>query len=460
MSAPDKNHGEGAGSNRKAAIAAAGAVLFLVSILLGLPAFWLGVVLAAGLTVGSTLLGMRIGLVLLAVSALGLAILPALLGRPVDIVSLLGLSLVLPAMYAGSALARRTAAAELRRAEEALERTSLQIQLTEVLEVIRNLAQSDNPTELFEETVRYAIRLIPGAEAGSLMLFDRGEFRFVAAEGYDRTGLEKISGVGYITQLEWYARPEDEFQQGVPRLLTGEQISDASFAALENDEQRRTMAHAGRVRELQANICVPICYGGAVLGLLNVDSFAETNPFGQHALLLAETFAQQTAVIIRQTLYRDALERAVVTDPLTGLGNREGFNRQLNVELARARRYGQVFNLVMIDLDGFKRINDHLGHPAGDRALVRVAEAMELERREGDSAFRWGGDEFALILPQIGRQEAWLVAERHATAISRIEVEEFGLAASFGIASYPEDGMDAESLLRKADDLMFRYKSA
>jgi diguanylate cyclase (GGDEF)-like protein len=204
---------------------------------------------------------------------------------------------------------------------------------------------------------------------------------------------------------------------------------------------------------------VPISFGEKVLGMLNVDSFAPSNPFGPHALLLSETFAQQIGVLIRQTLYRDALETAVVTDALTGLGNREGFNRQLNVELARARRYGQTFNLVMIDLDGFKRINDRLGHHAGDRALLLVGKEMESERREGDSIFRWGGDEFALILPQIGRQEAWLVAERYAAAIGRVELEGFSLAASFGIASYPQDGSDADSLLRKADDLMYRHKS-
>ncbi|MEX2541058.1 MAG: diguanylate cyclase [Trueperaceae bacterium] len=343
--------------------------------------------------------------------------------------------------------------------EEALERASLHTQLVEMLEVIRNLAQSDDPTVLFEETVKSAIRLIPGAESGSLMLYDKGDFRFVAAEGYDRQSLRTISGVGHTTQLKWYAGSEEDFVKGVPRLLIGEAISEASMAGLDTDEQRKTILHAGRVQELTATICVPISYGGTVLGMLNIDSFAPSNPFGPHALLLAETYAQQIAVIIRQTLYRDALEQAVVTDSLTGLGNREGFNRQLNVELARARRYGQTFNLVMIDLDGFKWINDRLGHSAGDRALVEVSGQMERERREGDSIFRWGGDEFALILPEINREQAWLVAERYAAAIARVQLEDFPLSASFGMASYPEDGTDAESLLRKADDLMYRRKS-
>jgi diguanylate cyclase (GGDEF)-like protein len=355
---------------------------------------------------------------------------------------------------------RRTLFAFGKMAEEALERASLHTQLVEMLEVIRNLAQSDDPTQLFEETVKSAIRLIPGAEKGSLMLFENGEFSFVAAEGYDRHSLRAISGIGHDTQLKWYAGPREDFDRGIPRLLTGDAIARASLAGLDTDAQRAIIVGAGRVKELRANICVPISSGLTVLGMLNIDSFAPSNPFGSHALLLAETFAQQIAVIIRQTLYRNALERAVITDPLTGLGNREGFNRQLNVELARARRYGESFNLVMIDLDGFKCINDRMGHHTGDRVLVEVGEAMERERREGDSVFRWGGDEFALILPRISRQAAWRVAERYAKAITCVVAGEKRVSASFGIASYPEDGVDAASLLRKADDLMYRHKSS
>ena len=343
--------------------------------------------------------------------------------------------------------------------EEALERVSLHTQLVEMLDVIRKLAQSEEPARLFEETVKAAIRLIPGAEAGTLGLYEEGNFQFAAAVGYDSHSLKMISGVNEETQLRWYSGSAEDFLKGVPRLLTGEDVLRASLAGLDTDEQRKTMVNSGRVGDITANIAVPVSYGGKVMAMLNIDSFAPTNPFGPHALLLAESFAQQIAVIIRQTLYRNALERAVITDALTGLGNREGFNRQLNVELARARRYGQTFNLVMIDLDGFKRINDKIGHQAGDRVLVQVGEAIERERRAGDSVFRWGGDEFALILPQISREDAWMVAERYATAISRVRMADYGLSASFGIASYPEDGTDAETLLRKADDLMYEHKA-
>lgn len=354
----------------------------------------------------------------------------------------------------------RTLLAVGKMAEEALERARLQAQLVEMLEAIRNLAQSEDAGQLFEAAVESAIRLIPGAEGGSLMLFEEGEYRFVAAQGHDLAALKRISGVSYETQLKWYARTREEFLAGVPRLLTRGEIMHASMAGLDREEQRQTMKSLGRIAELEANICVPIIHRGSVLAVLNVDSFSSESPFGPRAMVLAETFAQQIAVIIRQTLYRDALKRAAVTDALTGLGNREGFNRQLNVELARARRYGQSFHLVMIDLDGFKSINDRFGHQAGDRVLVQAGATILRQRREGDTIFRWGGDEFALILPQIERKEALGVAERYVEALSKVGYGAARLAASFGIASYPEDGYEADELLRKADDLMYRHKSS
>jgi diguanylate cyclase (GGDEF)-like protein len=126
--------------------------------------------------------------------------------------------------------------------------------------------------------------------------------------------------------------------------------------------------------------------------------------------------------------------------------------------LARARRYHHPFHLLMIDLDRFKEINDTLGHQAGDRALVEVAQTMRAEMREGDTLFRWGGDEFALILPHIPIEAARRTAERYLATVGDLRIGHLPLSLSIGIASYPEDGEDSESLLRRADDLMYRQK--
>jgi len=342
--------------------------------------------------------------------------------------------------------------------EEALERIAREEQFMELLNITRSLAQSDEPEQLYEETVRSAIRLIPGAGSGSLLVLNGGTYRFVAAQGFTVHDLKQIDGVTREAELRWYGGSEEEFLAGTPRLITGDRIRTLSLSGLEDDEQRTILERSGRLDELGANICVPIAYRGEVVGVLNIDSFAKTNPFGRHSLLIAEMFAQQIGVIIRQTLYRNALEHSLITDTLTGVGNREGFNRQLNMEIARASRYGSRFNLVMIDLNNFKRVNDTLGHQTGDEVLRAVARAMRSQVREGDSIYRWGGDEFVLILPEVSRLDAKQVAARHVEAVTKVELEGMKMEASFGIASYPEDGTDADTLLRKADELMYENK--
>ena len=340
----------------------------------------------------------------------------------------------------------------------AFERAVIQEQMVELLEIVRGLAQTDDPRRLYQDAVNAAVRLIPGAEAGSILVRSGEVFRFAATHGFSDAILRESPPFEEAEQLEWYAGSVDSFRAGVPRLATGADVRRHS------EESRRNrlddaISLEGRIPDLCANICVPITFKNEVTGILNIDNLTHEGAFGPSDLRLAEAFGQQIGVIIRQTEYRDALERSVVMDPLTGLGNREGFNRQLTKELSRAKRYGHAVHLVMMDLDGFKAINDRYGHQAGDDALVRVAGALERERREGDAAFRWGGDEFALIIPQVAPPDARRAAERYASAVEALDLDgPHRLAVSVGIASYPKDAADREDLMRVADDLMYERK--
>ena len=340
----------------------------------------------------------------------------------------------------------------------AFERAVVQEQMVNLLEIVRGLAQTDDPRRLYQDAVKAAVRLIPGAEAGSILVRSGDVFRFAATHGFDDAVLRENPPFAEAEQLRWYAGSVENFRAGIPRLATGADVRRHS------EESRRNrlddlISSDGRMAELCANICVPITFMNDVTGILNVDNLTHEGAFGVSDLRLAEAFGQQIGVIIRQTEYREALERSVVTDPLTGLGNREGFNRQLTMELARAKRYGHAVNLVMMDLDGFKAINDRYGHHAGDEALIRIAEGLERERREGDSAFRWGGDEFALIIPQVGPVDARRAAERYAAAVEGTDLYgPGGLTVSVGIASYPQEAADRDDLLRIADDLMYARK--
>src|SRR5690606_4534999 len=144
--------------------------------------------------------------------------------------------------------------------------------------------------------------------------------------------------------------------------------------------------------------------------------------FGNSALKIAEAYAQHIAVIVRQAEQVSTLEASLVTDSLTRLGNREGFQRRLGTELARALRYDHPLNIAILDIDNFKQVNDGFGPTVGDNALGAVADVRRANQRASDSAFRWGGDEFVLLLPDVHPNEARNAAERYATLVSGVEV--------------------------------------
>ena len=337
-----------------------------------------------------------------------------------------------------------------------LDRATVNRQLMAMLDVIAGLARAEEPHELYRRAAESAVRLIPGAEAATILVRGEGGFYFEAAVGYDLAALRRTGPFDDRDELAWYHAGADGFRRGLPRVARGADVR--TFSAASGGERSTARSPAARVSEIVANVCVPITDSGEVVALLNVDSFSNEAAFGASARRLAEAFAQQVAVIKRQAEALGHLRRSVVTDPLTGLGNREGLHRRLDQELARANRYGHALSIVMLDLDTFKQVNDRFGHHAGDEALVQVARALAAAQRSSDAAFRWGGDEFVILLPEIGPREADAAAQRLVDAVASVEVQGLRLTASVGVARYPEDGADRGALMRRADELMYHRK--
>jgi diguanylate cyclase (GGDEF)-like protein len=162
-----------------------------------------------------------------------------------------------------------------------------------------------------------------------------------------------------------------------------------------------------------------------------------------------------------QTRSRE-LESQANTDPLTGLGNLRALQRQLGILLDVHKRYQHPFGLLLMDIDGLKRINDSHGHQAGDRVLMQVAMSLRRSIRSVDTAARIGGDEFCVLLPQQDLKSAAKLAARLATAVEE-EVATPGdppVTMSIGVAASPEHGHDAEALIDTADRAMYRAKAA
>lgn len=148
-----------------------------------------------------------------------------------------------------------------------------------------------------------------------------------------------------------------------------------------------------------------------------------------------------------------------VTDPLTGLKNYRGLVEAFEYELQRSSRTKRPFAVLLMDMDGLKRINDTLGHLVGNRAICRIAESMRENCRALDTAARYGGDEFAMVLPESDTESARFTAVRIEQSLCQGN-EQPPLSVSIGITSYPADGCTAEELLNTADEKLYEQKSS
>lgn len=154
------------------------------------------------------------------------------------------------------------------------------------------------------------------------------------------------------------------------------------------------------------------------------------------------------------------LSEAAFTDTLTGLKNRLALDRELQTEVERSLRSGEPLSVVIGDLDYFKSVNDRLGHRAGDEALVRAGQVLLRYRRAADSIARTGGEEFTILLPGATEHEAYLVSERMRGAVEREFLGDPAvLTFSFGIATYPDHGRSADSVLEAADQALYAAKA-
>ncbi|HCJ30491.1 MAG TPA: hypothetical protein DHV63_14660 [Pseudomonas sp.] len=159
-------------------------------------------------------------------------------------------------------------------------------------------------------------------------------------------------------------------------------------------------------------------------------------------------------------LYRRAVQ-ASLKDPLTGVGNRVSLERSLARETELSRRHGQAMSVIMLDMDHFKRLNDDYGHQAGDAALKATALLLREQLRNVDMVFRFGGEEFVLVLSNTGSEAAAVVAERILVAIQHlcflVGKRQVRLSASLGYATY-QPSESQEELLRRADQALYQAK--
>jgi diguanylate cyclase (GGDEF)-like protein len=179
-------------------------------------------------------------------------------------------------------------------------------------------------------------------------------------------------------------------------------------------------------------------------------AFAEILQFSSYAVLLGGALLDNVQLF-------ESVRHLAVSDPLTGLANYRRLVEALEGEIQRSRRTGRPFSLLLFDLDGLKQLNDNYGHLVGSEALRRVANVLRVNRRSIDTAARYGGDEFALILPETSMNEAQEVARRICDHVAR-DGELPPISVSVGVAAYAQGGETLEALIGAADQALYNSK--
>lgn len=211
--------------------------------------------------------------------------------------------------------------------------------------------------------------------------------------------------------------------------------------------------------QAESALCVPLIAQGEAIGLL---SFQNITPENAPARAYLELMAEALGLALANQRLRDALLEKALFDPLTGLRNRHHLEDTLHTQMTQAMRNGEPLSCMMIDIDHFKNINDRFGHEAGDQVIKNVATIVQRAAHDGGLAFRYGGEEFLVLLPGAGEAEAHACAQKiyngvHALSL-RYGLTEIGpVDVSIGIASYPEHAQ-SDNLLRAADVALYRAK--
>ncbi|MBQ0979831.1 diguanylate cyclase [Micromonospora sp. M61] len=204
----------------------------------------------------------------------------------------------------------------------------------------------------------------------------------------------------------------------------------------------------------------------AALGVLALYDRLGADEFDDDDLVTLRTFAGHAAVAVDNVRVHEEAQRLSLTDPLTGLWNYRYLRESIRREVERASRFGRMLSILAMDLDRFKDVNDTYGHAAGDTVLAEFARRVRGEIREVDLAFRQGGEEFVLLLPETDARGAAIVAERLGAAVREtpIAVEAYAgpvlVTVSVGIAVYPDNGSTGREVLEAADDALYAAKAA
>lgn len=303
----------------------------------------------------------------------------------------------------------------------------------------------EEPDRLYDSIAEIAA-VLTNTSRVSVMLPDHGVLRVKGAKGIDKEVARKIR-IKFGTAISGKV-----YKQGEPMIGAGV----GSLPARKN------------LNYLTGSfVSMPLKLGDETIGVLNIADRTDGGSFSEDDVTFLRNLSYFASIAIRGAHCCSRLEELKtlsLTDSLTGLFNRRYFDERLHEELHRGTRYNSFFSLAILDIDDFKLFNDTEGHLAGDGVLKAITHIARESLRSIDVICRYGGEEFAIIMPETTKDEAFLVAERTRKNIEELMAghwEKFphkDITVSIGIASFPEDGKDAATLIRSSDKALYRAK--
>jgi diguanylate cyclase (GGDEF)-like protein len=211
-------------------------------------------------------------------------------------------------------------------------------------------------------------------------------------------------------------------------------------------------------------VCVPIRGREKILGVIELVNCLGRESFRREDIPILKSLADYAAIALENARYVQRIHELTITDDCTALYNARHLNFVLDAEIYRSTRYNYEFSVIFLDLDHFKQINDTRGHLVGSKLLWMIGDIIKGHLRLIDYAFRYGGDEFVVLLPQTSKKNSLMVVRRLRDLLnSKVFFADEGLnikvTASFGVASFPIDGRTRKELLRMADEAMYLVKN-
>ncbi len=283
----------------------------------------------------------------------------------------------------------------------------------------------------------------------SLLMVDdqRDELYFAIAVGSAAEALKNVRlkvGEGIAG---WVAKNGE-------RLVVPDVMNDPRFAK-RIDEMTKW--------ETRSIICVPLRSKHRVLGVIQLVNVDMQN-FSDREEFFLQSLCDYAAIAIENARSVEKIQELTITDDCTGLYNARHLYKTLETEVYRSARFGYEFTVLFIDLDHFKQVNDTHGHLIGSKLLAEIGYLIKAQLRLIDYAFRYGGDEFVILLPQTAKDAALVVARRlrdtlRTTLFCQEEGLNLNVRASIGVATYPHDAKTPHDVIRQADEMMYLVKN-